>query len=80
MHVKLTLSLILVGLAVLFVVQNVAVAEVRFLFWGLHMTLSVLMFLLFAGGLIVGWLLHSYWAYRNRALELQRAGPPLLDD
>ena len=80
MHFKLTLSLILAGLAVLFVVQNVVVAEVRFLFWGFHMTLSVLMFLLFAGGLIVGWLLHSYWAYRNRALELQRAARPLRDD
>jgi putative membrane protein len=79
-HVKLTLSLILAALAVLFVVQNVAVAEVRFLFWALHMTLSVLMFLLFTGGLVVGWLLHSYWAYRHRALELERAKPAVLDD
>jgi lipopolysaccharide assembly protein A len=70
-HFKLILSLILAGLAVLFVVQNVAVVEVRFLFWGLHMTLSLLIFLLFAGGLIVGWLLHSYWAYRRRGLEPQ---------
>ena len=67
MHFKLILSLILAGLAVLFVVQNVAVVEVRFLFWGLHMTLSLLIFLLFAGGLIVGWLLHSYWLYRRNA-------------
>ena len=67
MHFKLILSLILAGLAVLFVVQNVAVVEVRFLLWGMQMTLSLLIFLLFAGGLIVGWLLHSYWAYRNKA-------------
>lgn len=66
MHFKLFLSLALAGLAVLFVIQNVAVVEVRFLLWGLHMTLSVLIFLLFAGGLIVGWLLHGYWAYRRR--------------
>ena len=77
MHFKLILSLILAGLAVLFVVQNVAVVEVRFLFWGLHMTLSLLIFLLFAGGLIVGWLLHSYWAYRRKASEPQSpAGGP----
>ncbi|MGZ5144594.1 MAG: LapA family protein [Burkholderiales bacterium] len=62
MHFKLILGLILAGLAVLFVIQNVAVVEVRFLFWGLHMTLSLLIFLLYAGGMIVGWLLHSYWA------------------
>ena len=66
MHFKLVLSLILAGLAVLFVVQNVAVVEVRFLLWALPMTLSLLIFLLFAGGLIVGWLLHSYWAYRRK--------------
>lgn len=66
-HVKLILSLILACLAVLFVIQNVAVVEVRFLLWALPMTLSLLIFLLFAGGLIVGWLLHSYWAYRRKA-------------
>jgi lipopolysaccharide assembly protein A len=65
-HFKLILSLILAGLAVLFVVQNVAVVEVRFLLWGLQMTLSLLIFLLFAGGIIVGWLLHSYWVYRRK--------------
>ena len=75
MPLKLILSLLLAGLAVLFVVQNVAVVEVRFLLWGLHMTLSLLIFLLFAGGLIVGWLLHSYWVYRRKAAaasEIQR--------
>jgi len=69
LHFKLILSLLLAGLAVLFVVQNVAVVEVRFLLWGLHMTLSLLIFLLFAGGIAVGWLLHSYWAYRSKAPE-----------
>ena len=75
MPLKLILSLLLAGLAVLFVVQNVTVVEVRFLLWGLHMTLSLLIFLLFAGGLIVGWLLHSYWVYRRKAAaasEIQR--------
>ena len=67
MHFKLAFSLMLAGLAVLFVVQNVALVEVRFLLWALPMTLSLLIFLLFAGGLLVGWLLHSYWAYRRKA-------------
>ncbi|HEV7393599.1 MAG TPA: LapA family protein [Burkholderiales bacterium] len=67
MHFKLILGLLLAGLAVLFVIQNVAVVEVRFLLWGLHMTLSLLIFMLFAGGIILGWLLHSYWAYRGKA-------------
>ena len=66
MHLKLILSLLLAGLAVLFVVQNVAVVEVRFLLWGFQMTLSLFIFLLFAGGIIVGWVLHSYWLYRRK--------------
>jgi uncharacterized integral membrane protein len=69
--VKLILSVLFAGLAVLFVIQNVTVIEVRFLVWGLHMTLSLLIFMLFAGGTMVGWLLHSYWSYKRRSLERQ---------
>jgi uncharacterized integral membrane protein len=76
MHFKLILSLLLAGLAVLFVIQNVAVVEVRFLLWGLHMTLSLLIFLLFAGGIILGWLLHSYWAYRGKTKQTVDAAEP----
>jgi lipopolysaccharide assembly protein A len=72
MHIKLTLSLIVAGLAVLFVIQNVAVVEVRFVIWGFQMTLSLLMFLLFASGLIAGWLLHSYRTYRSAAVAPER--------
>ena len=64
---KLILSFTLALLAVLFVVQNVAVVEVRFLLWGLQMTLSLLIFLLFGCGIILGWLMHSYWVYRRKA-------------
>jgi uncharacterized integral membrane protein len=76
MHFKLILSLLLAGLAVLFVLQNVAVVEVRFLLWGLHMTLSLLIFVLFAGGIMLGWLLHSYWAYRGKAQQNVDAEEP----
>ena len=72
-HLKLVLSLIIAGLSVLFVIQNVAVVEVRFLLWSLHMTLSLLVFLLFASGLIVGWIIHSHWAYRRKTAEAAAA-------
>jgi uncharacterized integral membrane protein len=71
MHLKLLLSLIFAGLAVLFVVQNVSVIQIRFLVWSLSMTLSLFIFLLFATGLIVGWLLHSYWTYRRKGADLK---------
>jgi uncharacterized integral membrane protein len=66
MHFKLALSLVLAGLIVLFIVQNVAVVEVRFLFWGLSMSLSLFVFLLFVLGVIMGWLLHSYFLHRRK--------------
>lgn len=37
MHYKLIAILILVGLVVLFIVQNVAVVEIQFLFWAIQM-------------------------------------------
>ena len=65
MHFKLAIGLVLAGLTVLFVIQNVAVVEVRFLFWSLFISLALLVFLLFAIGIIVGWLLHSYVQHRR---------------
>jgi lipopolysaccharide assembly protein A len=60
MNFKLILALILAGFAVLFIVQNVVVVEIRFLFWTLSMSRSLLIFFLLAIGFIIGWLLHSY--------------------
>jgi putative membrane protein len=74
MHFKLALSLMLAGLTVLFIVQNVAVVEVRFLFWSLSMSLSLFVFLLFAIGVIAGWLLHGY--SRHVGVEKARSGKP----
>lgn len=65
MNFKLILSLILAGLAVLFIIQNVAVVEIRFLFWSLAMSRSLFMFFLLAIGIIVGWLLHGYKMHRQ---------------
>jgi putative membrane protein len=60
MRFKIILSVILAGLALLFIIQNFAVINIRFLFWTLSISRSLLMFLLFLIGLILGWLLHSY--------------------
>jgi len=62
---KLLIILILAGLAVLFIVQNVVVVEIQFLIWSIQMSLSLLVFLLLAIGIIIGWSLHSYLKYRK---------------
>lgn len=66
MKIKLVLGLILAVVAVIFIVQNVTVVEVRFLFWSLNLSRALLMLLILAIGLVVGWLLHGYAAHRRR--------------
>lgn len=65
MNYKLILILIFVGLAVLFIIQNVAVVEIQFLFWSLQISRSLLIFFLLVIGVIIGWFLHSYLKYRK---------------
>ncbi|MDH3328152.1 MAG: LapA family protein [Desulfobulbaceae bacterium] len=69
MNNKLIISLVLAGLAILFVIQNVAVVEIRFLFWTFAMSRSLFMIFLLAIGIIVGWLLHSYILHRASKKE-----------
>lgn len=65
MNFKLILALILAGFAVLFIVQNFVVVEIRFLFWTLSMSRSLLIFFLLAIGVTIGWLLHSYFLHQK---------------
>jgi len=69
MNFKLILALILAGFAVLFIVQNVVVVEIRFLLWTLSMSRSLLMFFLLAIGVIIGWLLHSYSLHQKKKVD-----------
>lgn len=65
MNYRLTLILILAGLVILFIIQNVAVVEIKFLFWSIQMSRSLLMFFLLAIGLIIGWFLNNYLTLRK---------------
>jgi uncharacterized integral membrane protein len=65
MDIKLIVILMLAGLVVLFIIQNVAVVEIRFLFWSIQMSRSLLMFLLLAIGMIIGWFLRDHLKYRK---------------
>lgn len=60
MNSRLILVLGLIALVVLFIIQNVVVVEIRFLFWSVAMSRALLMFLLLTVGIIIGWSLHGY--------------------
>ena len=66
MNYKMLTIMILSGLVVLFIVQNVAVVEIQFLFWSTQMPRSLMMFLLLAIGILIGSFLHSHLKHRER--------------
>lgn len=59
MNAKLIVGLVLAGLLILFVVQNTAVVTIRFLLWDLSMSRALMIVLVLAVGLALGWLLGS---------------------
>lgn len=65
MNAKLLLVLVLLGLAILFIIQNVAVVEIQFLFWSMQLSRSLLMFLVLAVGILIGWFLHAFLKHRR---------------
>ncbi len=65
MSIKVVIGLVLAGLLVLFTLQNTEVVELRFLFWTLSVSRALVIFLVFATGLMVGWLLHSWIRHKK---------------
>jgi len=68
--------MILTGLAVVFIVQNAQVAELRFLVWRLAVSQALLLFLVLAIGVLAGWVLHVWSAHRRarRHAPIESAG------
>ena len=60
MNYKMIMVLILSGLVVLFVIQNVTVVEIKLLFWSIQMSRSLLIFILLAIGFVIGWFVHGH--------------------
>lgn len=71
MNFKITLVIILVCLALIFLAQNIQVVTVSFLFWEVSMSRAVLLFFSLLIGFIIGWFLNSYLSYRKDKKEFQ---------
>jgi len=61
MKVKIISIIVLVALVILFIIQNVAVVEITFLFWSLQMSRALFIFFLLSIGIAIGWLLHAHF-------------------
>ena len=70
---RLVGTLILVGLVIIFTLQNTETIGVDLLFWELDASGAIFVFLNFSVGVVVGWVMRG----RNRSiLGFSRAEPP----
>jgi uncharacterized integral membrane protein len=61
MNIKIISIIALVALVILFIIQNVTVVEIKFLFWSIQMSRALFIFFLLAIGIAIGWLLHAHF-------------------
>jgi uncharacterized integral membrane protein len=71
--VKRLVLLIVAAPVLLFIVQNIQVTELRFLIWRIAMPHALLLILVLAAGVLMGWVLHALLADGKRK---QAAAPP----
>lgn len=58
-NIRLVVVLALVGLIVIFTIQNVAEVEIQFLAWAFQTRRAILIFFVLAIGILIGWTMHS---------------------
>ncbi|MDY6822771.1 MAG: LapA family protein [Thermodesulfobacteriota bacterium] len=69
MNTKLLTGVILAVLTVIFIIQNTAVMELKFLFWRLSMSGALMAILVLSIGIILGWLMHGSFRRRKKRLS-----------
>ena len=72
-NVKVIFSLILIGLVVIFSIQNADVVSVHFLTWNFTISLALLVFIVLAFGLLSGWLMQSLFLRKERKRATKKA-------
>lgn len=65
MNIKLYTTLILIALATIFIVQNASVVDLRFLFWTISMSRSLMFVFLVLIGIAIGWLVRGHLQHKK---------------
>jgi putative membrane protein len=60
MNVKMYVGLALLILAIVFIAQNAISVDIRFLFWKISMSRSLMVFFVLAIGIAIGWILSGH--------------------
>jgi uncharacterized integral membrane protein len=66
MNFKLIAGLTIICLIAIFIIQNIAIVEVRVIFWSIAMSMVLLILILLGIGIVTGWLLNDYFRHRKR--------------
>jgi len=69
MNLKLVTILTLIALAAIFIVQNTDVVALRFLFWQIDMSRSLMFISLMLIGIGTGWFLHGHFLHKMHQSE-----------
>lgn len=64
-NLKPILLIVLIGIGVLFALQNIAEVEVQFLIWSVALPRAILILAVLALGMLIGWILHSFHARKQ---------------
>ena len=56
MNIKLITGLILLALVIVFVIQNAIAVDIKFLLWKVSMSRSLVIFIVLAIGIAIGWI------------------------
>uniref|UniRef100_A0A832LN09 DUF1049 domain-containing protein n=1 Tax=Ignavibacterium album TaxID=591197 RepID=A0A832LN09_9BACT len=70
MKAKVILMLILIGLFILFVVQNIEIVNIHFLFFSFPVSLVLLLFIILVVGIIVGMMLTGILSSKKKTTEV----------
>ena len=63
------ISLFLMFIVSIFIVQNTDVIDIKFLIWTASISSALLLFLLLAFGIIIGWLFRSMTIWKKKKTE-----------
>ena len=66
MNFKLISGLVIICLILVFIIQNIAIVEIRLFFWTIEISLVLLILILLGLGMVAGWLLNDYFTYRKK--------------
>ncbi len=65
MNTRWIIMLVIIGFIAMFIIQNTVVVKIQFLFWAIEMSRALLIFMLLAIGVIIGWLLHELMIHKK---------------